>query len=84
MQRDCPVKDEEVVEFLKLCASWKIMLHPMTGNIIISEVDAFMYFVLCKAGKHMPCGELVGTTLYDIIAEVIITEFNCTSYLQLH
>lgn len=56
----------------------------MTGNIIISEVDAFMYFVLCKAGKHMPCGELVGTTLYDIIAEVIITEFNCTSYLQLH
>jgi len=21
-----------------------------------------MYFVLCKAGNHMPCGELVGTT----------------------
>jgi len=33
----------------------------MIGNII-SEVDAFMYFVLCKAGKHMSCGELVGTT----------------------
>jgi hypothetical protein len=45
----------------------------MTGNIIISEVDAFMYFVLCKAGKHMPCGELVCTTMCDIIAKVIAT-----------
>jgi hypothetical protein len=49
-----------VDESLKLHAAWKIIVQPMTGNI--SEVDALMYFVLCKAEKHMPCGELVGTT----------------------
>lgn len=61
VQRDCPLKDEEVVEFLELHAAWKILVQPMTVNVI-SEVDALMYFVLCKAGKHMPCGELVGVT----------------------
>jgi hypothetical protein len=34
----------------------------MTGNIIISEVDALMYVVLSKAEKHVPYGELFGTT----------------------
>jgi hypothetical protein len=33
----------------------------MTGNVIISEVDFFVYFVLSKAEKHMRNGELVGT-----------------------
>ena len=34
----------------------------MTGNIIISEVDALMYVVLSKAEKHVPYEELFGTT----------------------
>jgi len=34
----------------------------MTSNVVISEVDALMYFVLSKAKKHMPYEELVGTT----------------------
>jgi hypothetical protein len=34
----------------------------MTGNVVISEVDAVMYVVLSKAEKHLPYGELLGTT----------------------
>jgi hypothetical protein len=50
-----------MVEFSKLRA-WKIIVQSMTGNAIISAVDSFMYFVLSKTEKHMPYGELVGTT----------------------
>jgi hypothetical protein len=49
-------------EFSKYHNSWKIILEPMTGNVVISEVDAVMYVVLSKAEKHVPKGELVGTT----------------------
>jgi len=35
----------------------------MTRNIVICEVDALMYVVLSKQEKHVPYGELVGTTL---------------------
>jgi hypothetical protein len=38
------------------------MFEPMTGNVVISEVDAVMYVILSKAEKHVPYGELVGTT----------------------
>jgi hypothetical protein len=34
----------------------------MTGNVVISEVDALTYVLLSKAEKHVACGELVGTT----------------------
>jgi len=34
----------------------------MTGNVVISEVDALMYVVLTKVEEHVPIGELVGTT----------------------
>jgi len=34
----------------------------MTGNAVVSEVDIFMYVVLSKAAKHVPCGNSVGTT----------------------
>ena len=34
----------------------------MTGNVVISDVDALMYVVPSKAEKHVPYGELVGTT----------------------
>jgi hypothetical protein len=34
----------------------------MTGNVVIFEVDAFVYVVLSKAKiKHVTFGELVGT-----------------------
>jgi hypothetical protein len=61
--RACPLKDEEMVEFSKLSTFWKItILERMTGNFVISEVDAVMYVLLSKAEKHVPYGELVGTT----------------------
>jgi len=34
----------------------------MTGNVVISDVDAFLYVVLSRVEKHVHCGELVGTT----------------------
>jgi len=34
----------------------------MIGNVIIFEVDALIYVVLSKAEKHVPYGEVVGTT----------------------
>jgi hypothetical protein len=33
----------------------------MTGNVVISEVDALTYVKLSKAEKHMPYRELIGT-----------------------
>ena len=62
-----------MVEFSKLSTSLKILLEKMTGNVVISEVDALMYVVLSKAEKHVPYGELIGTTectTYNAIAEV--------------
>jgi hypothetical protein len=38
------------------------MLELMTGNVIISKVDVLTYVVLSKEEKHVPYGELVGTT----------------------
>jgi len=37
-------------------------LEPMAGNVIIFEVDASVCVVISKTQKHVPCGELVGTT----------------------
>ena len=51
-----------MVEISKQSTSWKIILEPMSGNVVISEVDALMYVVLSKAKKHVLHGELVGTT----------------------
>jgi hypothetical protein len=33
----------------------------MTGNVVISEVDALMYVVLSEVCKHVLYWELVGT-----------------------
>jgi len=60
--RSCPLKDEEMVEFSKLPRSWKIILEPMIGNVVIFEVAALIYVVLSKAEKHVPYGEEAGTT----------------------
>jgi len=40
------------------------MLESMTDNVVISNVDLPMYVVISKAEKHVPYGELVGTTEY--------------------
>jgi hypothetical protein len=37
------------------------MLVPMTGYVVISEVDALTYVKLSKAKKHMPYRELICT-----------------------
>jgi len=34
----------------------------MTGNVVISEVNALKYVVLINAEKQVPYGELVGIT----------------------
>ena len=39
----------------------------MTGNIVISGVDALMCVVLSKAEKYVAYGELVGTTKYTML-----------------
>jgi len=51
-----------MAEFYKLLAFLEIILEQMIRNIVICEVYALMYVVLSKQEKHVPCGELVGTT----------------------
>jgi hypothetical protein len=51
-----------MVEISKYSTSWKIISEKMTVNVVISEEEALVYVVLSKAEKHMPYGELVGTT----------------------
>jgi hypothetical protein len=55
------VMDEKSVEFITYSIYWKIILEIMTGNVVISEVDAHMCVVLSKAEKHVLYRELVGT-----------------------
>jgi len=47
----CRLKDKEVVEFSEEPISWKAILKLMTGNVIISEVDALMPVVGRKTKK---------------------------------
>jgi hypothetical protein len=59
--RNCTLKEERSFEFSKPSTSWKIIFQLMTGNVVISKVDAPMYFVLSKAEKHVPYWDLVCT-----------------------
>ena len=34
----------------------------MISNVVVSDVNALMYVILSQAEKHVPYGELVGTT----------------------
>jgi hypothetical protein len=45
-------KGNEKAEFSKEFTFWKIILEPMTGNVVTSEVEA---------EKHVSYEELVGT-----------------------
>jgi len=49
-----------MVEFSKYSTSWKIILEPITGNVVLSEEDALMYVVKSKERKYGPYRELVG------------------------
>jgi hypothetical protein len=51
-----------MAEFSKLPTSWKIIVEPMTGIVVISEVDALMHVILSKGENHVPDGESVGIT----------------------
>jgi len=68
--RSCPLKDEEMVEFSKLPTSWKIILEPMIGNVVIFEVDALIYVVLSKEEKHALWGSSWYHRMHNAIAEV--------------
>jgi hypothetical protein len=56
MQTACLLKERRWLNFCK------IILEPVTSNGVISKVEAVLYVVLSKAKKHVPFGELVGTT----------------------
>jgi hypothetical protein len=66
--------------------SCKIQLELMTGNVVISEVDACMHVVLWNTEKqHVPYGKSVGTVNVRhsrgvALNEVVVTEFNCTTF----
>jgi hypothetical protein len=47
---------------LKVAYFMEIIVEGLPGNIVISKVDALMYVILSTAEKHVPCGELDGTT----------------------
>jgi len=50
------------VAFSEQPTAWKIILELMTGNVIISKVDALMYVVSNKAEDHLSNWQSVGTT----------------------
>jgi hypothetical protein len=38
----------------------------MTGNVVMSEVDALIYELLRKAEMHLPSGGLVGNVINEV------------------
>jgi hypothetical protein len=64
-------------EFLKLPVLGKIILKRMTGNVVLSEVDALMYVMLSRGVNHMPYGELVGTTEHIVLHPRYSTNRGC-------
>jgi hypothetical protein len=56
----------------------------MIGNGVIPEVDAFKCVILSKAEKHMPYGELVGTTECIMLWPRCCTDQGRYNRVQLH
>jgi len=46
-----------MTEFSKSPASWNIIVEPMTGNVVIPEVDVLIFVVLSKAEKQCLMGK---------------------------
>jgi hypothetical protein len=54
----------------------------MASNVVVSEVDAFMYVVLSKTEKHVPCGFVLQNAQRHsrgVAHEVLMAEFNRNS-----
>jgi hypothetical protein len=51
-----------MLEFSGEPTFWTVILKPITGIVVISENVFLINVVLCKAEKHLPCGELFGTS----------------------
>ena len=67
----CVFKDEIIADFSKQLTFWKSVLEPVTGKVVISEVDALTSVVLSKAEKHVPHGQINWyNKMYNSIAEV--------------
>jgi hypothetical protein len=52
----CYLSDKEMTEFTKYDTSWKVILEPTIGNVVISEVDVLTCVVLSKAEKQCLMG----------------------------
>jgi len=73
------LREKEMDEFSEQSSSWKITLEPLTGNVVISEVEALMYIVLSEAYKHVLYGQLFGAPECGVAPpELVTTDFNCT------
>jgi hypothetical protein len=64
--RACPLKDEEMIEFSNFPTSWKIILEPVTGNIIMLGVHT-LYACFTKQGRKTQFYH----RMYNTIAEVL-------------
>jgi len=72
------------LNFSKYPTSWIIILEWLIGNVVISETDALIYVVLSKAGKHVPYGDLVGTTECLTLYTRCRTNRGCYNGVQLY
>ena len=59
-------------------------MEPMTGNVIISEVNALMYVILSKVEEHVTYGELVGTIAGVTLQPGCRTNHSCYNRVQLY
>jgi hypothetical protein len=56
----------------------------MNGNFVIAGADAFTYVPLSKAEKHVPYGEIVGTTECIYLLMRHRTNHHCYNRVQLY
>jgi len=73
-----------MVDFAKQFTSWKIIMEPMSGNVIISEKNALTYVILSKAEEQVPYGELVGIKEGVMLQPQCHTKHGCYNQVQLH
>jgi hypothetical protein len=59
---DLPSQGLENRRVLKIAYLLENYMKMMIGNVVISKVDSPMYVVLSEAEKHLPHGNIVGTT----------------------
>lgn len=72
-----------MVEFTELPTAEKIIVISMTGNVFISDVDAFRYVLPNKGEKRVCYGKLVGTTKCKTLWSRFRTNRGCFNRVQL-